>query len=129
MKSRLLLAIATVACASAGCGNPTGYATDTLAVDVLPGILNLANRTSSPTYYFVVERRSAALIDWTTCNDPDTCTSKVAGDAAKAVPFADIAGYDDGEEEAIVYHWKLVAAPGGAGFRPDSIRALVVNLK
>ena len=44
-----------------------------------------------------------------------------------AVPYGKIVGYTPAAREAIVYWWHLMP-DGGSGFRPDSLRAVVVGL-
>ena len=88
--------------------------------------LRITNFSDAPIYYFVVERQSAAFVDWGPCTNPSTCTSVAAhGDAQ--VPFGRIVGYEPGESEAIFYWWRLVPTAGN-GFQVDSIRAKVVQL-
>src|SRR6266436_5779877 len=81
-------------------------------VDVVPqaSALRIVNTSDAPIYYFLVERQSAALIDWAPCTNPSACSSVAAhGDAQ--VPFSQIAGYEPGEREAIFYWWHLLPVP------------------
>ncbi len=88
--------------------------------------MRIINSSNAPIYYFVVERQSAALINWAPCTDPVACP-KVEAHSAATVPFSRIAGYEPGEQEAILNWWRLVPAPGN-GFQVDSIRSKVVQL-
>lgn len=110
-----------------GCAEPTGPVNSELLVaDARQGTVRLANRTREPVYYFVVERDFAALALFAACTDPATC-AKVPARGTIEVDYDDVAGYKAGAAEAIVLHYRLVAADGG-GFRPDSVRALVIPL-
>lgn len=117
--SRILTCVAAIVVAA--CDAPAGP----LAVWARPPSLLLTNRSDSSLYYFIVERESSALIDWIVCESP-SCPG-VGPRSAKAIPYSQIAGYSDGDREAILYWWRLVPAPAG-GFRFDSIRAMVVGL-
>lgn len=103
------------------CASPLG------PVEARGGLAALAITNSSdlPVYHFVVERQTAALIDWIACTDP-SCPN-VAPHTRKLVPYDQIAGYEAGDREAIVYWWHLEPLATG-GFQADSIRALVVRL-
>jgi len=103
------------------CGSPTGP----VEVTVRAPSVRIRNATDRPVYYTAIERGSAALIDWVPCTTPPSC-STVAPHAERLVPFDQIAGYEAGEMEAIVYWWHLDATP--SGFRVDSMRAEVVWL-
>lgn len=110
-----------------GCGEPTGPVNSELLVaDARQGTVRLANRTRESVYYFVVERNFAALASFAACTDPATCP-KVPARGTIEVDYDDVAGYEPGAAEAIVLHYRLVAADGG-GFMPDSVRALVIPL-
>ena len=125
MKRLLLLAAAL---ASLSCSDATGpVQTDLVRVTVLPDALEIVNVSGLPVYYFAAERNSLALMLWGPCTDPETCEGIPAG-ASKVVPYAEIAGYAAGAEEAVVYHWHLVRIGGATGFKPDSIRSTVVRL-
>ena len=114
---------ACLAAALVGCSSSFG------PVDVVTqaSALRILNSSDAPIYYFIVERQSAALVDWAPCTKPSTCPSVAAhGDAE--VPFSRIVGYEPGEREAIFYWWHLLPVPAG-GFQVDSIRTRVVQLR
>jgi hypothetical protein len=113
VSASLLLAIA--------CSSPTGP----LDVKANPASLRLTNSSATPVYYFIVERQTAALINWALCADPVACVS-VPPHGQITVPYEQIAGYTSQAREAIVYWWHLEASDGQ--FRADSVRALVVRL-
>lgn len=117
----------SVGLALLGCAEPTGpVSSELLVADARQGTVRLANLTRESIYYFVVERDFAALALFGQCTNPVTCP-KVPARRTIEVDYDDIAGYEAGAEEAIVLHYRLVAADGG-GFRPDSVRALVIPL-
>jgi hypothetical protein len=110
-----------------GCSAPTGLVLDgPLAIRASGGALRLSNESGAPIYTVVVERESAALFDWAPCVDPAACDA-IPANGERRVPYGEIAGYEDGEREAIVYWWHLEARAGG-GFQPDEIRTAVVRL-
>lgn len=117
--SRILTCVAAMVVAA--CEAPVGP----LVIQTGPSSLLLTNRSDSSLYYFIVERESSALIDWIACESP-SCP-RVGSHSAKTIPYSQIAGYSDGEREAILYWWRLVPAAAG-GFRFDSIRAMAVGL-
>ena len=128
MKPRYALAALVVASASTAtaCDEPTGPTSDILRAEALAGGLVLQNRSDEPLYYFVYERETAALVLWGPCTRPAQCP-EVPARGTTVVPYEKIGGYEPGDKEAIVYHWRL--RPQGAGtFAVDSIRALVVQL-
>ena len=104
------------------CGSPVGPVLVTARVPTL----RVMNRSDRPIYYFVVERESAASVDWRPCTQAETCPA-VAPGAQAVVSFDRIVGYEPGEREAIFYWWHLVHAPQDA-FAVDSIRAIIVRL-
>lgn len=112
----------------AGCGNPTAslQLDGPLTVRAGARTLHLRNQTARPVYVFVVERESAAVIDWAACSNPDTCDGLAPG-GERSVGYERIAGYESGDQEAILYWWHLEPRLGG-GFTPDSIRAEVIRL-
>jgi len=122
---RLALCAATLVI-TAACSNPTGSIAGPVAVRATPPVLQLTNNTTAPVYAFVIERRAAAYTDWAPCTDAAACPGIVSG-ATVAVPYGKIVGYTPAAREAIVYWWHLMP-DGGSGFRPDSLRAVVVGL-
>jgi hypothetical protein len=118
MKRTVLgLVILVVACAS-----PTGPFQITRG----SGSLRLANTTNRSVFYTLIESETATRVDWAPCTDPSTCSS-IAPHKQGAVPYTEIAGYEAGDREAIVYWWYLEPAPVG-GYQPDSIRSTRVPL-
>ncbi|HEV2148802.1 MAG TPA: hypothetical protein VGR37_15465 [Longimicrobiaceae bacterium] len=119
----LVLALAVLP----ACISPTEFRLQgPLSIEAEGGSLQLGNHTRETVYTFVVERSSAALINWAPCTDPAQCDG-IAPNQRRRIPYSRITGYEPGEHEAIVYWWHLEARRGG-GFRPDRIRAEVVRL-
>lgn len=122
MRILLLAGLALLAC-----GEPAApVSTELLVADARQGTVRLANLTRESVYYFVVERDFAALALFAPCANPITCP-KVPARGNVEVDYDDVAGYQAGAKEAIVFHYRLVPA-AGEGFRPDSVRALVIPL-
>jgi hypothetical protein len=86
----------------------------------------LANSSASAVFYIVIENETATRIDWIPCADASRCL-QVTPHSEKTVPNSDIIGYTPGDQQAIVYWWHLVPAPGG-GVRADSVRVVQVRL-
>ena len=123
---RLAPSAVLTALAIAGCTEPTSPVSDgVLNVRAQDSLLQIENTSSAPVHRFIVERAYAARINWAGCAGP-ACPAIDAG-AVVEIPYSLIAGYSSGAREAIVYWWRSVP-DGAAGFRPDSIRALVAPL-
>jgi hypothetical protein len=75
----------------------------------------------------VVERSTAALILWGPCDEPSRC-AHVPANSSVELQHSVITGYETGSSEAIVYWWHLTPKAGG-GFRPESVRSVVVRLQ
>jgi hypothetical protein len=123
---RRLLAFVAVLVSLAGCGTATFSLGGPLAIRAGAGDLQLENRTSAPVYTFVIERETAAVANWAPCTNPATCEA-IAPGQQRRIAYDDIPGYEPGDDEAIVYWWHLIPAPGG-GFATDSMRSEVVPL-
>ncbi len=108
------------------CGSPTGLIEGRLAVQAVSPVLRLTNQSPAPVYWFAVERGVTARINWAPCTDPARCAG-LAPWATTALPYTQVAEYTAAAREATVYWWHLIPATGG-GFRPDSIRVVVVAL-
>jgi hypothetical protein len=77
-------------------------------------------------YTLPIEAELAARANWAPCSDPAHC-SGIKPWESQELPYAQITGYAAGATHAIVYWWHLVP-DGTTGFKPDSIRAVVVRL-
>jgi hypothetical protein len=108
-----------------GCSDSTGPRSDILTVDHTLDGLMLRNRIGEPVYWYAAERESLAYTEYVFCTGA-ACAS-IAAHATERLDYDRIAGYHRGAREAVVFHFRLVPAPGG-GVRADSIRGLVVRL-
>jgi len=108
------------------CGSATGPIGGNLVVRAAPPVLKLSNESPATIYTFSIEGGLATRANWAPCSDPAQCAGIKFGET-RDLPYAQIAGYGAGATHAIVYWWHLV--PGGTtGFKPDSIRAVPVEL-
>lgn len=85
----------------------------------------MENTNARPIYYFAVERTALALLSWAPCTDPETCPS-IDPRSAVNIPFDEIGFWEPSSEEAVVFWWLLEPDQAG-GFRPDSVRSMVVR--
>jgi hypothetical protein len=108
------------------CSNPTGMLGGRLAVQAVPPVLQLTNQSGALAYWVAYERGATAKISWAPCTDPARCAGLAPG-ATTTLPYTQIGFYTPAAREATVYWWHLIPATG-TGFRPDSIRAVVVVL-
>lgn len=111
---------------TAACGTATGLIEGRLTVQAAPPVLQLTNQSPAPVYWFAVERGATAKISWAPCTDPARCAGLAPG-TTTALPYPQISFYTPAAREAVVFWWHLIAATGG-GFRPDSIRGVLVAL-
>ena len=108
------------------CGDSTAATTlDEFTIHTTGEVVVLSNATEKPTYYFIVERETAAVLDFATCVEGPRCKSVAPGSTAR-IPYRQIAGYKSDRKEAIVYWWRSVLAPTGP--RVDEVRSTVVEL-
>ena len=66
----------------------------------------------------------AAVINWAPGIDENN--PSIASQKFVEINFEDIAGYDDGDEEAIVYYWIAVSKSGS--LVPGNLHQVVVRL-
>lgn len=107
------------------CGSATGPFGG-LAVRATPPVLTLRNVTPGTVYTFAIEGGLATRANWAPCSDPAICDG-IEFAETRDLPYAQIAGYSDSATHAIVYWWHLVP-DGPSRFKPDSIRAVGVEL-
>jgi hypothetical protein len=119
------LMFALLPLASLACGDSLGQADEQFAIQATGEEVVLSNATEKPTFYFIVERETAAVLDFTTCVKGPRCKSVAPGTTAR-IPYRQIAGYKPDRKEAIVYWWRSVLAP--TGLRADEVRHQVVEL-
>jgi ABC-type Fe3+-hydroxamate transport system substrate-binding protein len=116
----VLFAVLTIACSST-----TDPATDILSAHAENQTLTLVNTSDDPVYFFAADKEALALLDWAICLDPAKCTP-VQPHSSKDVPYSQIAAYQHGSGNAIVYHWRIIAK--GSGYDYDKLRELEVKL-
>jgi hypothetical protein len=111
-----------------GCDGPTDARVynGPVRVHVVSPELRLSNTTGEPIYFKVIEQQTATLIDWMPCMDPVACPGVAAGETRR-VPYSQIAGYEPGRKEAIVYWWHLEAKLGG-GYAMKQLTSVLVRL-
>jgi hypothetical protein len=117
-----LLALLT---GSLACGNPASVTQDQFTIQATGREVVLSNTAAQPTFYLVVERETASLIDFVACVGQPQCRSVDPGSSVK-IPYGEITGYRAGSKEAIVYWWRAVQS--STGLRADSVRSTVTEL-
>ncbi|HEY4648970.1 MAG TPA: hypothetical protein VIG95_07660, partial [Gemmatimonadales bacterium] len=107
------------------CGESTAPAEDEFTIQTTGEEVVLSNAADKPTFYFIVERETAALLDFATCVKGPDCKSVAPGRTIR-IPYRQITGYRPERKEAIVYWWRSVLAATGP--RVDKLRNQVVEL-
>jgi len=111
--------------AALACGDPASITREQFTIQATGREVVLSNAAPQPTFYLVVERETAALVNFALCVGDPGCRS-VAPDSTVRVPYGEITGYRPGSKEAVVYWWRAV--PGPTGLRADSVRSTVTKL-
>lgn len=120
----LAAALLPSACADDG---PLGPGETGVEVRGEGGAVRITNHLADHVYYFVVESEDAALVDWTPCTlHREACPHVHAGETI-AIPYAELPGYEPGDDEAILHWWHLISGP--EGLRPDEVRSIVFRLR
>ena len=107
------------------CGNPTSVTQDQFTIQATGREVVLSNRAAQSTFYLVVERETAGLINFAACVGQLPCRS-VDPDSSVTIPYSEITGYHAGSKEAVVYWWRAVQS--STGLRADSVRSTVTVL-
>jgi hypothetical protein len=107
------------------CEDSTAPAQDEFTIHTTGEEIVLSNAADKPVFYFIVERQTAALLDFATCVQGRDCKSVAPGQTVR-IPYRQIAGYKPERKEAIVYWWTTVLAATGP--RVDKLRSQVVEL-
>jgi hypothetical protein len=107
------------------CGDSTAPAAEQLTIKTTGEEVVLSNPAEKPAFYFIVERETAAVLDFATCVEGPRCKNVAPGTTAR-IPYRQIAGYRPDRKEAIVYWWRSVMASTGP--RVDEVRQQVVEL-
>ena len=110
---------------SLACGNPTSVTPDQFTIQATGREVVLSNTAAQSTFYLVVERETAALINFAACVGQPQCRS-VAPDSSVKIPYGEITGYHAGSKVAVVYWWRAVQS--STGLRADSVRSTVTEL-
>lgn len=128
MRKPLVLAT-LVLFALAGCESPSSVGDRSLIhVAAVGGAVEVSNVSGRAAHYIVLERQDAGIIEWTRCTPANTgCPTLQEGQTAR-VPYAQIAGYDEGDTEAIVYWWET-EPDGAGGYRVDRQGSVIVRLQ
>ena len=88
--------------------------------------IDLLNHSDQIRYTFSADLDTLEVMEgWTPCVDPETCDGIPPGDA-RITLFENIRGWSLQTRDVVVLHWALV--PDGAGFKPDTIRALRLRM-
>jgi hypothetical protein len=111
--------------AALACGDPASVTQDQFTIQATGREVVLNNAAPRPTFYLIVERETAALIDFALCVGQPECRSVGSGSIVR-VPYSEITGYHAGSQQAIVYWWRAV--PGPSGPRADSLRSAITDL-
>jgi hypothetical protein len=106
------------------CSGSTGISEDDFAIRATGQDVVLVNSSERPVFYFLVERETAAVINFATCVEPE-CPHVAAG-ATVRVPYTAITGYQPGKREIIVHLW--LSVPSSSGPRAESIQGTVLEL-
>jgi hypothetical protein len=111
--------------AALACGDSTAQTEDEFTIQTTGEEVVLSNAAEKRTFYFIVERQTAAVMDFATCVEGPDCKSVAPGTTVR-IPYRQIAGYKPDRKEAIVYWWRSVLAPTGP--RMDELRNQIVEL-
>jgi hypothetical protein len=111
-----------------GCSNPADPdpETDILSAHAEKQTVTLVNTSDDPVYFFVANRGALALLDWAICLDPARCTP-ILPHSTTNVSYSQIAAYQKGSDQAVVFHWRIVTK-GSGQYDYDKLRELVVKL-
>lgn len=89
--------------------------------------LSVSNLGSRPVHYAVFERVDEGTIFWGKCTPQNAGCPTLAPGETVSIPYAQIARYEPGDKEAIVYWW--MSEPDAAGgYRIVREAKLVVRL-
>jgi hypothetical protein len=120
-----LLSLLALLTDSLACGNPASVTQEEFTIQATGREVVLSNTAAQATFYLVVERETAGLINFATCVGQAQCQS-VKPDSSVRIPYREITGYRTGSKEAVVYWWRAVQS--STGLRADSVRSTVTDL-
>ncbi|HYF39829.1 MAG TPA: hypothetical protein VD930_09085 [Gemmatimonadales bacterium] len=107
------------------CSGPTAVSEGDFTIRATGQDVLLVNSAERPTFYFLVERDTAAVINFATCVQGPQCPHVAAG-ATVGVPYTRITGYQPGKREIIVYWWRSV--PSSSGPQVERLHSTVLEL-
>ena len=121
---RLTPALTALVLSVASCSDPTSVSGGVSAVNS-GGAMRLTNASATPVYYFLVERGTAATINWAPCVNPG-CPA-IPPNATVTVPDGQILGVQPGSREVVFYWWRSQLGPAD-GSIPGAVQGMVVPL-
>ena len=95
-----------------------------VAIEVRPGRVVIANRSSDPIYTFVVGRGQSVSLLWGPCVEATCGQIAVAAERVVAVPSERV---HSSESEVLVYWWTATRTASGARV-PSRVHSQVVTL-
>lgn len=124
----VLAAVAIAATAALGCSDPTGRPLGgEVTVRGEGGFVRISSARAEHVYYFLVERETAAVVDWQPCTlHREVCDHVHAGETI-SIPYAEVPGWEAGDDEAILFWWHLVEVDGS--LRADEVRSITFALR
>lgn len=111
--SVLFVWLAIISCSD----NPLAFKSDEIDVLVSKNKMTIINKTENPIFYFVVERETAAAINWVPISSSE---NEIIPQQNKQLNLNDVFGFKAGRQ-IIVYYW--------SDPNPQSIKNIVVNTK
>lgn len=128
MRKPLIFAMLCLSAVLTGCAESPGPLDPSapLSVSVASRSLRLENQDSRTIYYLVMTREMAMRVLWAQCTSPEQPCARLEPQATVEVPYTQIAGYDRGSREAIIYWYHLLERDGG--WQPGEIHSVRVRL-
>lgn len=129
MRKPLVLTMLCLSALLAGCDARPGPLEPSapLNVSVASRSIRLENQNSRTIYYLIMTADMAARALWAPCTSPEEPCARLEPNASVEVPYSQIAGYERGSREAIVFWWHLLEREGG-GWTVDEVRSVRVRL-
>lgn len=114
MLKRLIAAAALVMLAA--CDDPASIDNygPVVRADADAPTLTIRNLGGQPVHYAVFERVDEGTVFWGKCSPQNEgCPTLAPGETIR-IPYAEIAGYEPGDKEAIVFWWMSEPDAGGS---------------
>src|SRR5690242_2870746 len=96
-----------LAAALLACSSLTGTEPRQLRVVAAANTVTMENPNDWPVFYLVANPNFLALADFALCEDPSANCPRVPARGTVHVAYTDIAGYQAGETEAMLWQWRL----------------------